>query len=693
MKITPTVRAIIGLELRSLIRDVRTVLISIVLPVLLMPVILLISAQMEDRRVERESTRTYTFAVTGAEGAMAGDLLRDHLGSETTQSDGVRLARVEVEDPRAALEADELDFYLEALSAREWQEAAAADSTLRPGLDDFDYTPVLRLVIKSDRTASRNGADELSDRLIDIRSDRRDSVLIAAGFPIPPAEVAVFDTANVASLDEVQGARMGRLLTLFLVMLMVMGGSVLAVDTLAGEKERGTLVTILTTAASRDEIVTAKLLAVVAVALAIAVVQVVNLWVYLGLDLIPVGSSFAVSITPGTAAILLVLYLPIVALTAGILLLTSAYAKSFKEAQLWLTPVLLGMIAPALAPLLPNLQLQSAIIVVPIANVSIAVRDVLVGQPSWLAVGIAWSITAAVAAWVTSLSVRALSDEAVITGDTTRAEFLGGPALFRARVLRLFVLFWAVKVLIDFNLAWDDLRVTILMNVGVVFLAFPLILIRIFKLDPVEALALRAPRPGVWIAVLLGAPAGLLAFTIVAQFVNLFIPVPPEMLETFGQALLPPDIPVWQIIVMMSVIPGIVEELTFRGILIHGLRTRWSPTLIAVGTGLMFGFFHFQLFRIPGTAVLGMILASVVLMTGSVFPAMLWHILNNGLALYLATQDVDLSVESWPVGVAALAALGMSMWLIWKNRTPYPGLTRATRSASEPATTLVSGTR
>lgn len=93
---------------------------SIVLPVLLMPVILLISAQMEDRRVERDSTRTYTFAVTGAEGAMASDLLGDRLGSEAAEGEGVRLARVEVEDPRGALEADELDFYLEALSAQEW---------------------------------------------------------------------------------------------------------------------------------------------------------------------------------------------------------------------------------------------------------------------------------------------------------------------------------------------------------------------------------------------------------------------------------------------------------------------------------------------------------------------------------------------------------------------------------------------
>jgi ABC-type Na+ efflux pump permease subunit len=84
------------------------------------------------------------------------------------------------------------------------------------------------------------------------------------------------------------------------------------------------------------------------------------------------------------------LYLPVVALTASLLLLTSAHARSYKEAQLFLTPVLFGMIIPVLAPLLPGVQLTSAIVVVPIANISIAVRDVLTGQANWLAVGAAW---------------------------------------------------------------------------------------------------------------------------------------------------------------------------------------------------------------------------------------------------------------------------------------------------------------
>ncbi len=676
MRLTRAVRSIFGLEMRSLRRDVRTVLMSIVLPVVLMPVLLLLSNRMDRQRMEREQSRTFKYAVVGADSAFANALLSHLPTQDAPDSVGVRFQRMTSEDAAQDLEDEELDFYIEALSATEWREVLQADSTRAEELVDFQDTPVLRINLRSNRPRSSGGASEVRQELLDIRSQRRDSIVIAAGFPIDPMDLARVDTTNVASAQEVQGARMGRVLTLFLLMLMIMGGSVVATDTLAGEKERGTLVTLLTTAATRTEIITGKLLAIMSVALVIAVVQVVNLWVYLGLGLIEVGSSFSISITPLMAGGLLLLYLPVVALTSSVLLLTSTYARSYKEAQLYLTPVLFGLIVPTLAPFLPDMRLTSAILVVPLANISIAVRDVLAGQANWFAVAGAWVVTAGAAAWVTRLSVSALHDEALVTGDKTEAEFLGGPALFRKRVLRWFLVFWAVKIIIDLNMGFDDLRAAAFFNVGVVFLAFSLLVVRHFELDAKEVFALRVPKPGVWIAVLLGAPAGLLVATMFFQLMNFIIPVPTQVLENFGRGLLPEDIAFWQIVLLLSVIPGIVEELTFRGVLLHGLRTRFGPVGICLVVGVIFGFFHFQIFRIPGTALLGAGLAAVTLLTGSIYPAMLWHILNNALALSLGKAGVEVTPESWLVGVGAVVALALSFWILWVNRTPYPGLGR-----------------
>ena len=672
------VRAIYGLEIRSLLRDHRTVFVSIVLPVVLMPLLLLVSARVEQGRQQRETTRHYKYAVVGSDSLFMLELLRDSVRqdeSDPADSAAPTFETVATTDALHDLEVRAIEFFVEGLGPEEWRAFLAEDTARAEELEEFHDTPVARVNFRSNRRSSSVGARQLRTRLVEIRRVRRDSVLVQAGFPIHPDDFATLDVVNVASEVEVAGARLGRMLTLFVVLLMMAGGGVLATDTLAGEKERGTLVTLLTTGATRAEIILAKLLAVTSVALVIVLIQIVNLWIYLGLGLIDVSSGFSASVPPATALVLFVLYVPVAALASGVLLVTSAYAKTYKEAQLLFMPAMLGLLLPTLAPFLPEISLSSAIVLVPLANIAIAARDILVGQANWLMVGIAWLVTAAAAAYAGWFAARALEDENLIAGaDSDRAEFLGGPALFRKRVLQWFVVFWAVKILLEMNIGFEDIRWTVVFHVGVVFLAAPLLMVWHFKLNVREALALRAPKPGVWLGVVLGAPAALIVVTGFFQLVNLVLPVPREVLESFGQAIMPEEIPVWQIVILLSVIPGIVEELTFRGALLHGLRRRFSPVVLCLVVGGIFGFFHFQIFRIPSTALLGVILSAVTVLTGSIFPAILWHTINNALALYLGSEGVELAGGSWMTYTGAAVALGLALWIIWLNRSLYPDL-------------------
>ena len=671
MRLTPPVRAIFGLEIRSLLRDPRTVFISVVLPVLLLPGLLVAGNLVTEREAEREEARSYRIAVTGTRASLADTLLAGLLQNSEADS---RFRQVQVENPMRALDADSVDLVVEGLEPAEWEALMDGDTAEASVPDELAGAPVIRIHFHSNRTASREGAETARRHLMETRQERRDALIVDAGFPVHPRTVAQVEGVDVATDQEVQGAHLGRFITLILLGLMVLGGSAVATDTLAGEKERGTLNTLLTSAATRKEIVTGKLLAVMAIALTIAVIQVLNLWIFLGLEIIEPPPGFAIQVSWEMAAGLLLIFLPVVALTAGILLLTSAYANSYKEAQLYLTPVLLGLALPALAPILPDISLQSAIILVPLANLSVAARDLLLGDLNLLALAGAWVVTAGAAVWVTARSIRALHDEDVITGDTSQAEFLGGPALFRKRVLIWFLVFWAVKVMIDLNLPFDDLRLAALVSVGLIFGVFPFILIRRFRLDPVKALALRKPRPWVWLGVLIGVPGGLLTAQTVFQLMDRVIPIPVELLENFGQALMPEAIPIWQLLIVVAVVPGIVEELTFRGVLLHGLRRRFGPVGLALVVGLIFGVFHFQIFRIPSTAFLGVILTAVTLMSGSIFPAILWHILNNGIAVYLGSRGVESLGEGPVMGVAGFALLALGLWIIWMSRTPYPDM-------------------
>jgi sodium transport system permease protein len=84
--------------------------------------------------------------------------------------------------------------------------------------------------------------------------------------------------------------------------------------------------------------------------------------------------------------------------------------------------------------------------------------------------------------------------------------------------------------------------------------------------------------------------------------------------------------------------------------------------------GVIFGFFHVSLFRILPTALLGFLLTYVVLFSGSIYPAMLWHTLNNALGLVpfrLGLIPEDFAPSAW-WALPAAVGLAASMWILWR---------------------------
>jgi ABC-type Na+ efflux pump permease subunit len=131
----------------------------------------------------------------------------------------------------------------------------------------------------------------------------------------------------------VPGRTGGRGLTLFLVILILTGGSVASMDIIAGEKERGSLETILTTAVKRTEVVSAKQLTILAVALTITFIQIAEILAFVTYKIIPLPKGFVIEAPAITIVTLLFLFIPVAAFISAVLLMVSAYSKSYKEAQ------------------------------------------------------------------------------------------------------------------------------------------------------------------------------------------------------------------------------------------------------------------------------------------------------------------------------------------------------------------------
>jgi membrane protease YdiL (CAAX protease family) len=403
---------------------------------------------------------------------------------------------------------------------------------------------------------------------------------------------------------------------------------------------------------------------------------VLNLALWGGLKLFELPNDLLAALTPGRLIALFFLFLPVAALLSALLLYISGRSRTYREAQSWFLPLFLGAMVPPAAAFLPGVELRSAIALVPVANISVGVTELLAGRPDWSMLALSWLVTAAAAAWVTRLAARTLTGERLLAaGQQDAAQALGGPALFARQVPLWFGLFWVIQFVAALNVEWlQPLERQVLFNVVLIFGGGSLLLIRRFRLDPREALALRAPHPAAWLAVLIGVPAGLLTGIGVFRLASLLFPVPEALLRAFSDSLAPMDMPEWQMLLLLAALPGIFEEIAFRGVLTYGLSKRLRPVELVLTVGLVFGLFHQALFRIAPTAFLGVLLTAVVLLTGSIFPAMLWHALNNALALLSGRVGADLAELPPAYYAAAAVVLALAFWILWRTRRPYPGL-------------------
>jgi membrane protease YdiL (CAAX protease family) len=282
------------------------------------------------------------------------------------------------------------------------------------------------------------------------------------------------------------------------------------------------------------------------------------------------------------------------------------------------------------------------------------------------------------AAWAVRASAKLLSKESLITAsEADAADFAGGPVLFPKHVLRWYGVMAAVLFAVALNVPHlATFRAQVLFNELVIFLGASALMVWKYRLNVREAWALRPVNPLAWLGVLLAVPSGLIVATGVFRLADLIFPVPQRVLEQFGNEIMPKDVPHWQLFLFIAVLPAICEEIAFRGTLLYGLRRKLRPVALTLTVGIIFGLFHVALFRILPTAFLGVILTTMALLTGSIFPGMVAHAANNALSLWLADSGFSLGNLSWIWYLSATAVFALAFYILYRSRNPYPGLRR-----------------
>jgi sodium transport system permease protein len=630
------------MELRSLLRDRRAVLVSIVLPAVMTPVMLLASHSMQESRERAAESRTYRYGISGDAAATADSIFAEALAAAPAV--GLVLELAESSDPAADLEAGVIDFYIEGRI---------------PPSGRWRGLPVLGIVYREDVESSSIPAEHAAGLLADLREAGRAGLLSTDGIPWDPESTLVSRT-DTAPAWRTSGAGIGALATLFLLLFLLSGGAVVAIDSIAGEREKGTLETLLTTSMTSGEIVLGKLATIMTTGVGITLIQASALAVFLGTDLLPVAADFDIRFFPATFPALLLLLLPVALLVSGTMLFISGTSRSAKEAQLYVFPVFLLGLLPALAPLFPGLSARFPAVLVPIAGTSLCVRDVMAGRFDWLAILLSAAATGTAAALTIWRASRIISSESLLVASEPSAP---GPALFSRHVPRLFAVMWALSLIVSFQAGPDaDIRVLLVVNLLVILLGGSAVMVKRYRLVPSRHLFMNRPTTAQVLLAVPGAVAGIVFGLGVYKLVDHFLPAGGQ-LDAFARTLAPGSIPDLQTLLFLCILPALCEETAFRGLLLGGLSMRSGKTAAVIVSALFFAVFHVYWFRFVPTAVLGVLLALCTLYTRSLVPAMLWHALNNSLALFSPEllDPAGLDPALYPVSavVLFLVLLGM----------------------------------
>jgi sodium transport system permease protein len=363
------IRIVYGKELRDSLRDRRTIISMIVVPVLVMPLLMFGVGSLMFKTMTKARQEIPRVMIIGGENSpkalsalhAAKNLQIVPAAEDFTNQIVEKRVRAVVKLPP--------DF-----------DAAIAGGE-KAGVEIYEYAGE----IKSGFAAENLDAffRNLRDATVQERLERR-------GVPVDVLKPFTIQRQNVAPPAKVTGSLLGGILPYIIIMMCLTGAMYPALDVTAGEKERGTMETILCCPVGRTDLVLGKFLMVFTASVGTVV-----------LSLLSMGATFHVAkramahslpqealqtvatIDIGGVAGMFLMLLPVAVMFSALLLMVGLFSKSFREAQSYCGPLILVAVVPTVAAMLPGVELNASLATVPLLNVSLVCKEMISGAWHW----------------------------------------------------------------------------------------------------------------------------------------------------------------------------------------------------------------------------------------------------------------------------------------------------------------------
>jgi sodium transport system permease protein len=284
-------------------------------------------------------------------------------------------------------------------------------------VDDAEAGKRVNIYIDRTRQASDIAGDKIRTALDKLKTDTVRASLRGSGVSEKILTPFATQRVNVASEKKMSGLIFGSALGYIVILLMFTGAMYPAIDMTAGEKERRTLEAVLCSPAGRNEIVLGKILATSTAAFITALLTLGSM--AYSFRFAPHASQAQEAFSMGapdirSLAMALVAVLPTAIMAASIMVAIALFAKSYKEGQSYLTPIVMLAAFPAVVGMLPGLELTPALALIPIFNVCQLIKEIFLGEFSTAAFAVTLVSNLVYAAIAFYIASRIFKSESVL---------------------------------------------------------------------------------------------------------------------------------------------------------------------------------------------------------------------------------------------------------------------------------------
>ena len=389
-------------ELTEALRDRRTLLTTFLVPLLMIPVL--------------------GAGFTGVMSAVIGSAKREK----------AKVAVIQGEDSPAVVKALQQNSKLNVVPApRDWK-TLVVEKRIRAAVEIPPHfqedmaqgqAGTIKINVYGGELKSEMAAVNVESALKEYRDSIATERLVASHLPAELLKPFSVKRQSIAPPEKTAGAILGGIIAYMLILMCLQGAMHPAIDLTAGEKERGTMETILSSPVSRTHLVLGKFLLVVTASVITAMLLLVSVSISSNLlqksgalqQLADEGEPAPeLALRPAAIGSVMIMIVPLSVLFSAGLITIALFAKSHKEAQSYIAPLMFLVIVPAISAMLPGVELTPKLAIVPLLNVSLLCKELATGEYHWNYIIIIFASTCAYAAGALYLAVKMFQRESVL---------------------------------------------------------------------------------------------------------------------------------------------------------------------------------------------------------------------------------------------------------------------------------------